>query len=212
MNPIMKLVTTNAKERRKLYNMYPPFKLHTNVESDLVSAFIWDGKCEEYTMSFDMATPDTSLTLYGILLGNEDKSTVINVNVIHKAVNTRSRLVLRGILTDKSKVKFSGLTRIEHGAKGTDAWLECRLLLLSDQAKGQAIPSLEILENDIKAGHASTAGKISELEMFYLRSRGFSETMARKMIAEGFLESVANQMPEGLYSVFQAKYKDFKYD
>ena len=158
------------------------------------STFSWiayvDQTVEVININVDFTEPNEDFGIYGILLGMGSKSLAINVNIKHRAINTRSRVVLKGILTEKSSIKFNGITHIEHGAKGTDAWLECRLLLLSDQAKGQAIPSLEILENDIKAGHASTAGRINDLEMFYLRSRGLSPRESKKLIAEGFLKSV----------------------
>lgn len=179
---------------------------------DHVGVIIWDDDIKEYNLSFILDKPNTSLTIYGIFLGNKDRSCEINLNVTHKAVNTKSRLVLKGVLADKSSVKFKGNTRIEKGAKGTDAWLECRLLILSKQANGQAIPGLEILENDIKAGHASTAGRINDLEMFYLQSRGLSEKTAKKLIVEGFLETVVYQMPQIAQSFFFNSIKNFNYE
>ena len=166
-------------------------------ERDDEDSFMWvgyeDNPTEEININVDLVKPNEKFELYGILLGMGNKSLVINVNVVHRAVNTRSRLVLKGILTEKSSIKFNGITHIERGAKQTNAWLECRLLLLSDQAKGQAIPALEILENDVKAGHASTAGRINDLELFYLQSRGLSPKKAKRLIAEGFVKSVFDE-------------------
>lgn len=159
-----------------------------------IIGFIWTGKEEQIDLDFLFTKPNTSLFVYGILLGKHQESCHINVNVVHRAINTKSRIVLKGVLKDESSIDFKGLTRLEHGAKQTDAWLECRLLLLSDTAHGQAIPSLEILENDVKAGHASTAGRINDLELFYLQSRGLSLKESKKLITEGFIRSVANEM------------------
>lgn len=165
-------------------------------ENDNEDSFSWVGYPDQTTevinINVDFQVPNQRFDLHGILIGMGNKKLEINVNVIHRAISTTSRIVLKGILTEKSSVKFNGLTRIMKGAKQTDAWLECRLLVLSDNASGQAIPSLEILENDIKAGHASTAGRINDLEMFYLQSRGYSQMEAKKLIAEGFLRSVVD--------------------
>ena len=87
------------------------------------------------------------------------------------------------------------MVKINKNAKKTNAWLAVHLLLLSDKASGRAIPALEILENDIKAGHATTVGKVNDLEMFYLQSRGLSKKQAKQLIVEGFLKSVLDQMP-----------------
>ena len=102
------------------------------------------------------------------------------------------------VLVLAERVDINGLVKIEKGAKGTNAWLAAHLLLLSEKAKGKAIPSLEILENDIKAGHATTVGRINDLEMFYLMSRGLPKKVAKSMIVTGFLQSMISQFPKQL--------------
>jgi Fe-S cluster assembly protein SufD len=68
--------------------------------------------------------------------------------------------------------------------------------MLSEHAKGLAIPSLEILENDIKAGHATTVGRISDLELFYLMSRGLDRVQAKRLVVNGFLQDMIDQLPK----------------
>lgn len=158
----------------------------------------WNGEETEINYDITLAKPGVELSLLGLLLGDSNKELQININVIHSVPNTKSKIILKGVLKDTSKINFQGLVKIKKGAKGTNTWLATHLLILSDQAKGIATPSLEILENDIKAGHAATVGKVSDMEMFYLQSRGLSTQKAKDLIVQGFLSSILQKMPESI--------------
>lgn len=106
--------------------------------------------------------------------------------VIHRAQDTRSRIVAYGVLQNNARADIQGKIRIERGAKNSDANLDARLLLMDD-ASGKAVPSLEIRENEVRAGHAASVGHVDEEAMFYLRSRGLDEKRAKQLIVEGFL-------------------------
>lgn len=160
----------------------------------------WDGKETSLNYNFTLSKPNTTLSLLGLLIGSGTKELDIKITVIHAAPNTKSEIILKGVLKDLSRVNLEGLVKIEKGAKGTNTWLATHLLILSDQAKGKAVPSLEILENDIQAGHAATIGKVSDAEMFYLQSRGLSKDQAKSLIVEGFLSSVLQKMPKNIQS------------
>lgn len=160
----------------------------------------WDGKETSLNYNFTLSKPNTTLSLLGLLIGSGTKELDIKITVIHAAPNTKSEIILKGVLKDLSRVNLEGLVKIEKGAKGTNTWLATHLLILSDQAKGKAVPSLEILENDIQAGHAATVGKVSDAEMFYLQSRGLSKDQAKSLIVEGFLSSVLQKMPKNIQS------------
>ena len=136
---------------------------------------LWLG--EETQISYDirLAGNGAGITLLALLLGKQSQKVDIRTNIYHQKPETKSKIIVRGALTDNSSVDFNGLVKIEPGAKGTNAWLAAHLLLLSNKAKGRAVPSLEILENDIKAGHATTVGRVNDLELFYLMSRGLSQ-------------------------------------
>jgi Fe-S cluster assembly protein SufD len=119
-------------------------------------------------------------------VANNDDVVRVSVRVRHLAKNTKSRIVVRGVLFDKAQAEVKLLTKIDPGATGSDAWTEARLLLF-DEARGIAVPDLEILENEVKAGHAASVGRVSEEEMFYLMSRGLPRKTAVKLLVEGFL-------------------------
>jgi Fe-S cluster assembly protein SufD len=125
-------------------------------------------------------------------LGKKEDKVKIQVNVDHQNIETKSKIIVKGIVDDSASIDFNGLVKIEKGSKGSNAWLSANLLLLSDSAKGRAVPALEILENDVKAGHATTIGKINDAELFYLMSRGLSKAKATDLIVQGFLNGFLN--------------------
>lgn len=164
----------------------------------LVLPALWTGEEKELVYNITLAGKGASVKFLGLLLGHEDQGVKLKITVFHQAENTKSEVIIKCALRDSSSVFFDGLIKIEPGAKGTNAWLAAHLLLLSEKSRGIAVPNLEILENDIKAGHAATVGRINNLELFYLMSRGLPEDKAKQLIVRGFLESVINQFPKEL--------------
>jgi len=163
----------------------------------LVLPVVWTGEKKEINYNISLSNIGASVTFLMLLLGEKEDRVKININVNHLAKETKSKVIVKGIINDSANVDFTGLVKIEKGSKGSNAWLAAHLLLLSKKAKGRAVPSLEILENDIKAGHATTVGKVSEQELFYLMSRGLSKTKARDMIIQGFLSGFLQEFPDG---------------
>lgn len=161
-----------------------------------VIPIVWTGLEKDLSYNFTLLSKGEKLSILGLLIGRREKKLNININVVHAAPDTKSEIILKGVLKNKSKIDFKGLVKINKGAKGANTWLAVHLLILSDQAKGRAIPSLEILENDVKAGHAATVGKVPEMEMFYLQSRGLTKQKAKKLIVQGFLSEVYEKIKE----------------
>jgi len=173
---------------------------------ELVLPALWTGEETELVYNIALAGKGASIKFLGLLLGKQDQGLKLKITVIHQAENTKSEVIIKSALCDSSHVFFDGLIKIEKGAKGTNAWLAAHLLLLSQKARGTAVPNLEILENDIKAGHAATVGRINDLELFYLMSRGLPEEKAKQLIVEGFLQSITQQFPDKLAKKVDATY------
>lgn len=112
----------------------------------------------------------------------------------HVAPNCRSDLLYKGALKDHSHTVYSGLIRVHEGAEKTDAYQANRNLVLSDHAKADSKPELEILNNDVRCTHGSTVGQVDEDQLFYLESRGISPEEATRLIVEGFFEDVINRL------------------
>jgi Fe-S cluster assembly protein SufD len=163
---------------------------------ELVLPILWTG--EETQMHYDikLAGKGAKITLLALLLGRETQKVDLKTKISHQGQQTTSKIIVKGALNDSAAIFFDGLVKIEPGATGTNAWLAAHILLLSNKAKGIAVPSLEILENDIKAGHATTVGRVNDMELFYLMSRGLSERAATSLIVQGFLNSMLEEFPE----------------
>ena len=159
--------------------------------------FIWiDEEKDEVNFHAELVGEGASLTLVGIFIGRGSKSITFNTDVIHKAPKTKSLTHIRGVFMDRSTFNNDGMVRIWKGAKGADGYFASKILLFDD-SKGRSVPSLEIDENDLKAGHASTVGRPDENQIFYLRSRGLSEIEAEKLIVSGFFESTLTMLSKG---------------
>jgi Fe-S cluster assembly protein SufD len=90
---------------------------------------------------------------------------------------------------------YTGLIRIAKTAKQTDAYQANHNLLLSQQAKAETIPMLEILADDVRCKHGATIGPIDEEQAFYLQTRGIPHELAERLIVMGFVEQVVQQIP-----------------
>jgi Fe-S cluster assembly protein SufD len=115
----------------------------------------------------------------------------------HAAPNTTSDLAFRGILAERSSVVWRGMIKVDPGAQQTDAFQECRNLLLSKRAHADAIPGLEILANDVRCTHAAAIAQIDPEQLFYLRSRGLGEDRAKRLVIEGFMAELVERFEEG---------------
>ena len=115
----------------------------------------------------------------------------------HAAPHTLSDLAFRGILSDRSSAVWRGVIKVDPGAQQTDAFQECRNLLLSKRAHVDAIPGLEILANDVRCTHAAAIAQIDKDQLFYLRSRGLPEPQAQRLVIEGFMAELVERFEEG---------------
>jgi len=115
----------------------------------------------------------------------------------HAAAHTFSDLAFRGILSGRSSAVWRGVIKVDPGAQQTDAFQECRNLLLSKRAHVDAIPGLEILANDVRCTHAAAIAQIDKDQLFYLRSRGLPEPQAQRLVIEGFMAELIERFEEG---------------
>lgn len=113
----------------------------------------------------------------------------------HLAPHTTSDLLFKGALTGKSRSVWQGMIYVAPGAQKTDGYQANRNLILSDHARADSIPGLEIMANDVRCTHGATVGKIDPNEIFYLRSRGIPEIIAKRLIVQGFFDPIMQRIP-----------------
>jgi Fe-S cluster assembly protein SufD len=115
----------------------------------------------------------------------------------HAAPNTTSDLAFRGVLTGRSSAVWKGNIIVDPGAQKTDAFQESRNLLLSKKAHADAIPGLEIQANDVRCTHAAAVAQVDPDQLFYLRSHGLGDEVARRLVVEGFLAELVERFEAG---------------
>ncbi|MCX7786300.1 MAG: SufD family Fe-S cluster assembly protein [Spirochaetes bacterium] len=114
----------------------------------------------------------------------------------HRSGHSQSNSLYKGVIASGGKSVFQGLIVVGEGATKTDAYLANRNLLLGSGARADSIPRLVIGNNDVRCTHGSTTGKLNELQLFYLRSRGIPYGEARRILIEGFFEEVISKIPQ----------------
>ena len=133
--------------------------------------------------------------LDGVYLAYEDQHCDLRTLQIHDAPATNSFALYRGVILDEAHTIYQGLIQVTDKAVGTDAYLTNNNLLLSNEARADSIPSLNISTDEVKCSHGSTTGKVDQLQLFYLQSRGLSEKEALAVLIAGFLEEVIERFP-----------------
>lgn len=129
-----------------------------------------------------------------VIFGNNEQSFDIQTNVNHESPSTEARVVEKSILRNKSKSLFKGMIRIKENAAKSNSFLSGRSILLDKDAKSDAIPSLEIFTNDVKATHSASVAQIDEEQIFYLKTRCLTHAESERIIIEGFLEPLSRKM------------------
>ena len=112
----------------------------------------------------------------------------------HQVPNCLSHQTYKGVLNEKSRAVFNGKVFVRENASGTDAQQQNKNLLLSNDARVDTKPQLEIFNDDVKCSHGATVGQLEEEELFYLLTRGLPETLARNLLTYGFAEEVINKI------------------
>ncbi|HTX72478.1 MAG TPA: Fe-S cluster assembly protein SufD [Rectinemataceae bacterium] len=113
----------------------------------------------------------------------------------HRARKGMSRANYKGAVDTGGTAVYQGLIDVGTGASGTDAYLASKSLILGDGARSDSLPTLQIGNNDVRCSHGSTTGRLSEEELFYLESRGFSAAAAKEMLVTGYFEELIGSTP-----------------
>lgn len=113
----------------------------------------------------------------------------------HNAPHTTSDLLFKGALRDESHTVWQGMIKVMPDAQGTDGFQANRNLLLSNDARADSIPGLEIEANDVRCTHAATVGKLEEEPIFYLMSRGMTREDAERLIVVGYFDPIMERIP-----------------
>ncbi len=127
-----------------------------------------------------------------VLQGKREAHT--HVLVDHQAPNCRSMQLFKGVLDDFSRSSFEGKILVRQAAQKTEAFQLNNNLLLSDRAHADSKPNLEIFADDVKASHGATVGPLDKDQIFYMKTRGFNESLAASLLVNGFCKEVIDSV------------------
>lgn len=113
----------------------------------------------------------------------------------HLAPDTTSDLLFKGALLERSRSVWQGMIYVAPGAQNTDGYQANRNLLLSENARADSIPGLEILADDVRCTHGATVGQLETEPIFYLMSRGLPREEAERLVIDGFFAPVMERIP-----------------
>ena len=114
---------------------------------------------------------------------------------IHAAPYTTSTITSKSISKGTGRATYRGLLKVEKGAVGSKSTVRCDALLLDETSRSDTYPSIEIDEDNVTIGHEATVSKVSDEQIFYLRSRGIPEAEATSLIVTGFIEPIVKELP-----------------
>ena len=130
-----------------------------------------------------------------IVFGSEASRVDAVTDLTHRSTNTTGHVLARGVLRDSARTIFKGMIRIEEGAKNSNSYLAEHAMIFSKKARADAIPGLEIMTNEVKATHSGSVSQVDEEQIFYLMSRGLTQSEAQRMIIIGFLHPAVQRIP-----------------
>ncbi len=142
--------------------------------------------------------------LSGLSLGKEEHQE-IKTRINHMAPNCKSYQKIKNVLENDSKGVYQGKIFVKDTAQKTDAYQLSKALILNDKAEFNAKPELEIYADDVKCSHGSTSGSIDEDAVHYLMTRGIELPMARKLLINGFINEIFENIPEQQLKIFLEK-------
>jgi len=136
-----------------------------------------------------------SSEMLGLVFGDDRQHFDLHTVQEHRAMHTLSDLLYKNAVKDRARSIFSGLIRVHYGAQKTNAFQANRNLILSEGAKADSIPNLEIMANDLRCTHGSATSRLNEEHLFYLMSRGLTREQAMQMVVEGFFAELLDRVP-----------------
>ena len=157
---------------------------------------VYPGVSCDIRLDVVLAGEGAEANIYGAYVCGGDERVKIAVDMHHDLPHCNSRQLFKGIAGGKSKVDFYGKIIVAQDAQRTEAYQENHNILLSDDAKVDTKPQLEIYADDVKCSHGATIGRLNEEEQFYMRSRGITLEDAKVLQMISFIAPVLEQIPE----------------
>lgn len=187
-------VDTSGAQQLTLASRHATLAAHARLE--LHHAFT-GGALTKGRTDVALAGQGSSVRQSEVVFGSKAQRFDLTTHITHQGPDTLSDALSKAVLKEQARANIKGLITITQEGKGSDSYLQQHAMILSKQARCIAIPSLEIVNREIKrAKHAATVAQVDEAQIFYLETRGLPEAEARKAIVLGFLGPLLERLGE----------------
>ena len=148
-----------------------------------------------------------------IAIGSREEKYDLVTSIYHSGINTKGIVDVKGVMGGKSQMTLKGMNKIENKAQEADTFLGGHAMLLSNEARANIIPGLEIDNRNVKAKHSAAVAPIDDELLFYMQSRALDKQTSTKLIITGFLESIVKRIPiesvkEQIYEMIEVKFEN----
>lgn len=174
-----------------------PSNIEVGADATLdLTVIVLPGVSARIPLTIDLTGARSEVRLSGIYLCSGHDDVMFDITMHHRTGDCRSQQTFNGLATGEAKCGFFGKIVIAPDAQRTEAFQENHNILLSDTARINTKPRLEIYADDVKCSHGATVGKLNEDEQFYMRSRGIPEDEAKVLQMISFVAPVLETIPE----------------
>lgn len=169
--------------------------------ANLKDVFVENGKTNTRAeRNFYLQGANANVDAFALLAAEGGITHDFRSSQIHSSEKAKSNMRLKNILSDNSKSAFTGLVRVLKDAQKTEAYQNCRSLLLSQNAKASASPILEIMANDLICSHGCAVARPDKEQIFYMQARGISERDANKLLVSGFANEILDAYSDEIFA------------
>lgn len=177
----------SSEQTGRLYSLYMRQEMQSSVMIDGITLYNGTTRNEYHT---EFAAPGSELKLYGMGIEDAGRSLETYSRIAHEAGDCHTDELFKYVVDDQAVGSFTGRIYVAEGAARTEAYQANRNLVGSDEARMYAKPQLEIYNDDVKCSHGTAIGRLDEMQLFYMRTRGLSEHEARLLLKQAFMADV----------------------
>lgn len=170
--------------------------IHQEQDSQYTNALLKTHPGQHHTdLTLHLNQSGASATVRALLLASETQIKTFKIMTHHHAPHCTTKTVVRGIANDIAQSHVTGTIMVHPKASQTNAHLDVKQLLLSEKAIAHIKPELEIYHHDIQCTHGATIGHLDEEALFYLKSRGLSDTDSKNLLISAFMQPILEHIP-----------------
>ena len=204
---LQKVYVLDGQEAMGYENIPQRIVLERDAKVDVVVIIMPGASCD-IKLDVTLAGEGAEANIYGAYVCGSQERVKISVDMHHDLPHCNSRQLFKGIAGGTSKVDFYGKIIVAQDAQRTEAYQENHNILLTDGAKVDTKPQLEIYADDVKCSHGATIGRLNEEEQFYMRSRGITLEDAKVLQMISFIAPVLEKLPESDRETIAARLED----